>query len=60
MALTIRLKPGETIAYGDDATITVLAKSRGNRVFLRIDAPRDLVVRRMTDPSETQDVDESC
>lgn len=60
MALTIRLKPGETLSFGPDTTVKVLENSRGNRVFLQIEAPRDVPIKRVLGAHQTPHVDDSC
>ena len=62
MALTLRFKYGEAVRVGDNITIRVMEHSRGNRVFLQIDAPVDLPVRRLPTQGagRAQDIDQSC
>lgn len=44
MLILVR-KPGQSLTFGDDITITVLDVS-GDRVKIGIDAPRDVPIRR--------------
>ena len=53
MALTRRLTPGETLQLGEDITITVLQKSRGNKVWLEINAPREIAIFPVKDQQDT-------
>lgn len=53
MALTRRLSPGETLQLGQDITITVLEKSRGNKVWLEISAPREIAIFPVKTPEST-------
>lgn len=45
MALVLERCPGEVIWIGDDVRVIVL-KTRGERVWLAIDAPKSVVVDR--------------
>lgn len=44
MALTYRLKPGDSVKLGDDVEITVREDSRNNKQWVQISAPRSIPI----------------
>lgn len=46
MSLVLERHAGETVFIGEDIAITVIRTTRSGRVFLSIDAPTDVAIRR--------------
>ncbi|MGP9790691.1 carbon storage regulator [Roseinatronobacter sp. NSM] len=59
MALCIRLKPGESVRLGDNTVVKVGTRTRGDKTWLEIEAPREVRIERI--PLEkTPHIDDCC
>ena len=59
MALTYRMRPGDTITVGDDVEITVREDSRTNKQWVQVSAPRSVNID-IQKGRKIQHIDSAC
>jgi sRNA-binding carbon storage regulator CsrA len=59
MGLVHKVEVGGTVKIGDNITITVRERTRGNSIWLDICAPRAVPIETVK-AQKPQDVDDSC